>query len=53
MMNVSRGAIQRINENDPDPEAATGVNSIMQVLYCDDFYKALYCQSIIYFILVV
>jgi len=48
MMNVSRGAIQRINENDFD-----GINSIMQVLYCDDFYKALYCQSIIYFILIV
>jgi hypothetical protein len=34
MMNVSRGAIQRINEN--DAEAATGANFIMQVLYCDD-----------------
>ena len=34
MMNVSRGAIQRINENDFD-----GANSIMQVLYCDDFIK--------------
>jgi hypothetical protein len=51
MMNVSRGAIQRINEN--DAEAATGANFIMQVLYCDDFYKALHCQSIIYYILIV
>ena len=37
MMNVSRGAIQRINEN--DLEASTGANFIMQVLCCDDFIK--------------